>query len=237
MRKSFIVKSLMVSTMAVTLVVFLTSGRETQAQPQPFQVLVLNDLGEHQSTVTLMESRGWGVTTAGVLEVLTDGAEALSVYDAVWIPAQSNYPGLRQLASWGGVLQAYVKQGGTVVLADLSPEEFWIDAVVGGADVEALPAGCEGPVTITAADHPVITGEGTGGTPLAEADLDPQGTGGSGCIRGDGQTDAIVIASNVHGPVLLEHTIGTGHVLICALLSPQPNCIENILLYVQSLGI
>ena len=45
----------------------------------------------------------------------------------------------------------------------------------------------------------------------------------------------MVIACNTIGPVLLEHTHGGGYVLIAALINPAQNCVENTVLYVQSL--
>ena len=222
---------------ALTLLVVIPSSQTlAHNAPDPVRALVLNDLGAYASVVTSMQTRGWEVTTAGVLEVQAGGADFLLPFDIVWIPAQANLPGLQELAKTGGVLDLFAYGGGVVAVMDITPDDLWLDIAPGGSDAEALPAAGAGTVTIAAATHPLITGTGIGGQPLVDANLDPQATGGRGCVlNAPDESNAVVIAQNTIGPVVLEHSRGTGHIFVCALLNQAESCTENIVLYVQSL--
>ncbi len=204
--------------------------------PPPVRALVLTDLGDPGDIVTRMQAHSWQVTSLGVLSVLGPATETYSAsYDVIWIPAQSNFPGIHRLVS-SGTMDAFIKKGGVLVIVDANPVGVWPDLAPGGADAEALPAGGAAPLTITKPDHPMITGTGIGGVAVTTADLDPQGTGGRGCIINAPQEGGpVAIVSNALGPVLVEHTHGSGRVLMTALKNPTANCVENMILYVQSL--
>lgn len=229
------IKIMAVATTVTAMLAVVVAELDAGGDPPTVRALVLTDLGDPGDIVTRMQAHGWEVTTSGVLPLLSPDTDGFSAFNLVWIPAQANFPGIHRLVT-SGALDVFIKQGGVLVVADADPEGVWPDLAPGGADVEALPAGGAGPLTITTPDHPMITGAGTGGVPVTAEDLDPQGTGGrAGVINAPQQDGLVVVASNSLGAALLEHTHGSGRVLISALLNATENCVENTLLYIQSI--
>ena len=122
----------------------------------------------------------------------------------------------------------------TGVSGDLLETGTSVDIAPGGADAKALPDGGAGPMAIVAPDHPLVTGEGIGGSALTADDLDPAAGGGRGSLL-SAPEGAIVIAQNSEGPSVLEYEHGEGRVLVDALLDPSDACTLNVVLYVESL--
>lgn len=210
----------------------------TVAAKKPgMQAIVVNDLGGYAGILVKMEAYEWEVTTMSALELIKGGALGLRDIDAVWIPAKANYPALRRLTEKKSPLNAFVKGGGVVIVMGISPDGFWIDASLGGADAKALPAGGAGSVTIVAHEHPMISGKGTRGVPLVDGDLDPLDTGGRGNIVNlPDDSSVTVIATNEAGCVVADCKLGEGHVFVSSLLQEEDACKANVLLYIQSLS-
>jgi hypothetical protein len=232
---------------AVALVLLKNGDKSVEADSRspgprrPPRALVLTDLGECQADLERMKASGWSVKPIRALEL-----EALdqkhpyqggpSDYDVAWVPAKENYPALRRIMRDGGPLDRFAKKGGVVAVMDLTPAKFMLDIAPGGTDAEPLPAGGAGPVAIKAVDHPMITGYYIGGMPLVPQSLDPQQKGGRCCIVNTPQgSQAVVVAANSLGPVIVDYTRGGGRVFICALLEEREACRCNAMLYIQSL--
>ncbi len=229
------IKIMAVATTVTAMLAVVVAELDAGGDPATVRALVVSDLGDPGDIVTRMQAHGWEVTTSGVLPLLSSGTEGFAEFNLVWIPAQANFPGIHRLVS-SGALDMFIKQGGVMVMTDVDPDVVWPDIAPGGADAAALPADGAAPLTITTPEHPMITGEGIGGTPLTAQDLDPQGTGGQGCIINAPQQSApVTIASNSLGPALVEHTHESGRVLLAALLNATENYVENTLLYIQSI--
>ena len=125
-------------------------------------------------------------------------------------------------------------------MLDPSGTAWGLDLAPGGVDVLSLPPGGAGSVTVSAVDHALITGVGTGGVQLTATDLDPEATGGLGYLS-NFPSRATTIAENAAGPVLLEYAEGPdnvegdGRVVVGVLPDPSVNVIDNIVRYVESL--
>ena len=89
----------------------------------------------------------------------------------------------------------------------------WLNIAPGGLIGSALPAEGGGSVEIAATEHPIITGDGTGGLPLTDLDLDPDFTGSGGNLF-DAPDGAVVIAKDGLGPVVVEYVHGDGRALV-----------------------
>ena len=229
----------------VAAVLTYSTGRDVSAQASPIQAVVLTDHGAYDGVVSAMGSLGWAVSTLSTLETELAGESVaglgtigdLSSADVVWIPWGTNESGLHLLVGDGGSLDVYVRGGGIVVVSGITTDGYiMLDVAPGGTDVDPIPEGGSGAVTITAIDHPFITGAGTGGTALTSSDLDPTSSGGGGCITNVPNAEGCtVIAENSDGAVLAIYTFGDGYVVVSTLLNGTAACQENLILYVQSL--
>ena len=136
----------------------------------------------------------------------------------------------------GSRLETFLRFGGVVVIADLSPVELWVDALPGGTEAMEIAVGSAVPVTIAAASHALITGSEIGGVTLGTADLDPDLTGGRGYfmdLPADGAP--VVVAQNASGPVLVEYGFGSGHVVASLLANPSAAFEDNLVRYAHAL--
>ena len=221
--------------LALLLVLAIPGGKAQGQTTESVKALVVEGLGDSSAIVTTMQSLGWEVTMAAVLDVDQHFDNGLYGYDVIWVTAGTDVKPLQFLARRGNILDQFPAAGGVVVVTDLSPDDMWLDIAPGGPEAQALPASGAGVVTIAAVDHPSITGAGTGGTALTAADLDPQSSGGRACVINPPQDSGfVVIAENSIAPVLLDYKHGNGRVIVSALLSPQESCSENLLRYLQT---
>ena len=210
-----------------------------EAASGPVNALVLSDFGDVSATVARMQALGWTVTTKPTLQVMQTagtGPNPFRGYDVVWIPARSDLATLHLLMTGGGRLETFLRFGGVVIIADLSPVELWVDAVPGGTEAMETAAGSAAPVTIAAASHVLITGSEIGGVTLGAADLDPGLTGGRGYfmdLPADGAP--VVVAQNASGPVLVEYGFGSGHVVASLLANPSAAFEDNLVRYAHAL--
>ena len=201
------------------------------------EAVVLTELGDAESTIPArMQELGWQVTAARYLEV-HGATSAVASADVFWVTARWKNALLGSLVRAGGLLDAFVRQGGVVVITGVNPDFVRVNAAPGGVGAIAHTANGEEAVTITGATHPVITGAGIGGVVLADQSLDPTATGANGCIvmPPEIQDGATVIASDAHGPVIIEYPLDAGRVILSTLASEGPSYTSNLLLYVQSL--
>ena len=194
------------------------------------QALVLTDFGEHDAAVSVLDAQGWTVTTESSLDL--GGEDPLSSYDVVWVPGQSGLSTILYLAE--PLLHDFAKQGGVVVIAEATPEGEWEDIAPGGLVGNPLPLEGGGSITIAAADHPIVTGEGIGGLSLIDIDLDPDGLGSSGNLF-EAPEGAVVIAQDGLGPVVVEYPLGDGYALVAALRSPTDSYTDNMLGHIETL--
>jgi hypothetical protein len=165
----------------------------------------------------------------------TPESDLVAQWDAVWILPGSDYDMLRQLAKPGGSVDRFAHRGGIVVIPGILAGAFHIDVAPGGFDVlsEADP----GPTTIAAPNHPLIDATESGGVNLTATDLDPDGTGGGGCFAPAPLGMSLVaIAENNVGPVLAESVQAEGRVLMSLFEMLGSNCLNNMLIYVESLS-
>ena len=237
MKKKRIVSTLAALTLFSALLLAIAIDRTLAQSADPVKALVVEGLGDTVAIVATMQSLGWEVTTAGVLDVDQQFVNGLNAYDVVWVTAGTDVRPMQLLARPGNILDQFAAAGGVVVVTDVSPpNHIWLDIAPGGLDAQTLPASGAGAVTIAATEHPLISGTGIGGVTLNAAYLDPELSGGGCCVvNPPDNSAAVVIAQNSIGPVLLEHTHGTGHVLVSALLNQQDNCTQNVLYYVEFL--
>jgi hypothetical protein len=200
--------------------------------------IVLTDLGVPESTIPArMQELGWQVTTARCLEVQGPKASAVASADVFWVTASSKNALLENLVKPGGVLDTFARQGGIVVVTGVNPDFVSVAAAPGGVRATEHTANGEEAVNITDATHPVITGAGIGGVVLTNQSLDPTATGANGCIAVPPaiQGSATVIASDAHGPAIIEYPLDAGRVILSTIASAGASCTSNLLLYLQSL--
>ncbi|MEE9296706.1 MAG: hypothetical protein V3W34_17315 [Phycisphaerae bacterium] len=203
------------------------------------RALVVSDLGTGQkTTVARMEAHGWTVGTITALELLeASGSELRAQWGVIWILPGSDYDLIRPLVESGGAggpLEAFLEAGGVVVMVGLGDTQFRIDLAPGGLDSESQENA--GPTTIAEPNHPFIAGSKLGGTDLTSADLDPNGTGGDGCLLNPPPDSNVVdIAVNSYGTNLCEYQLGTGRVLVSRLDLLSEACLENLLLYLEQI--
>ncbi len=204
------------------------------------RALVVSDLGTGQvTTCACMEAHGWTVGTITALELLEEasGSELRAHWDIIWLLPGSKYDAIRPLAESGGAvgpLEAFLKAGGVVVMLGLGDTQFRIDLAPGGLDSESRES--PGPTTIVDPNHPFIAGSKLGGTDLTSADLDPNGTGGGGCLLNPPpDSNALDIAVNSYGTNLCAYRLGIGLVFVSRLDLLSEACLENLLLYLEQI--
>lgn len=208
------------------------------AQAAATNAIVLTDLGDPESTIPArMQELGWQVTTARCLEVQGPRASAVTSADVFWVTANSKNALLENLVKAGGVLDTFARQGGIVVVTGVDPDFISVAAAPGGVRATDHITNGEEAVAIADADHPVITGAGIGGAVLTDQSLDPTATGANGAIDMPPaiQGGATVIASDAHGPVIVEYPLDAGRVILSTIASEGASCTSNLLLYLQSL--
>jgi len=246
MKRKHVVGSTLFVGLSLTVALILLKIVPTRAEGQPAKqaprAVVISDLGDCQTEVEKMTAMGWAVRTVRTLELEMLAKKhpyegVLAEYDVVWVPAKENYPALRLLMRDGGPLDKFARGGGVVAVMDLTPQKTLMDIAPGGTDAQPIPAGGAGAVRIEAIDHPMVTGFLIGGSPLVPQSLDPQATGGRGCIVNPPQgCHCVVVAANSLGPVLMDYTHGKGRVLVCALHHATDTCERNAMLYLQSIA-
>ncbi len=203
------------------------------------RALVVSDLGTGQeTTMARMEAHGWTVGTITALELLeASGSELQAQWDVIWILPGSDYDLVRPLVESGGAvgaLEAFLKAGGVVVMVGLGDTQFRIDLAPGGVDSESQENA--GPTTIVDPNHPFIAGSDHGGTDLTSEDLDPNGTGGGGClVNPPADCNMHHIAENSYGSNLCEYELGIGRVFVSRLDLLSEACLGNLLLYLEQL--
>lgn len=211
----------------------------TEAATGPVSALVLSDFGDVSATVARMQALGWTVTAKPTLEVMQSsatGPNPFRNYQVVWIPARSDASKLHFLLSAGERLETFLKAGGVVVMVELSPSGQWLCAIPGGAEALALPVGGAGAVTIAAANHALVTGEGIGGATISASDLDPGASGGLGYLAHlPADLPPVVVAQNASGPVLVEYGFSGGHVVVSLLANPDEAFENNLVRYAHAL--
>lgn len=204
------------------------------------RALLVSDLGTGQeTTVVRMEAHGWTVGTINALELLEEasGSELRAQWDVIWILPGSDYDLIRPLAKSGGAggpFEPFIEAGGVVVIVGFGDTQFRIDLAPGGLDSEGQETA--GPTTIADPNHPFIAGSQFGGTDLTSADLDPNGTGGGGCLLNPPpDSNPIDIAVNSYGTNLCEYQLGSGSVFVSRLDLLSEACLGNLLLYLEQI--
>lgn len=201
------------------------------------RAIVLTDLGDAESTIpAMMQALGWQVTTAKYLELRGPKAEAVAAADVFWVTATTKNSLLESLVRTGGVLDVFARGGGVVVVTGVNPV-LGVNAGPGGVKAMQHPEDGGGAVAITDATHPTITGEGIEGVAVTAQTLCPNGAGAGCCILMPAaiQDAASVIASNEHGPVIIDYPLDGGRVVLSSVPLGGPEYTSNLLLYLQSL--
>jgi hypothetical protein len=205
--------------------------------PMPRALILVDyccDENAHQVTSAAMEARNWSVSSMRWSEFATQAPNLNSDWDVVWILPGTSHELLWQVSKTGGPLEAFVQNGGIVIMPGLKSDSAAIDASPGGLDIMVQEN--PGPTGITQPQHPLIAAGTSGGVDLTVSDLDPAGTGGQASVSTPSEGPSCqCIAHNNIGTVLTEYTYGTGHVVISVLDLLNANCLTNLLLYAESL--
>jgi len=221
---------------AVLAAAMLQPAVAQEGSPPP-RALLIADLGAgHEAVSGAMEAHGWITGSVQWVDLLqTDAQDLRTQWDVIWLLPGSDYQGLQRLARAGGPLAGFVEAGGVVIMTGVSTGKSRIDVAVGGVDV--MKRENVGAITITVPDHPLILRASHDGADLSVNELDPGATGGGGVIRAPATGCTLTsIASNDAGPVLGEYTLGQGHVVVSLLDLLNDACLNNLLLYAQSLA-
>lgn len=199
--------------LSVIVVVVVTVGVGTASATQ---ILMSTD-GYYTNNVQKAGALGHVVSTASLDQINTMTAEALAVYDAVFVSpgfGTTGYANLRSAVVDGGSLQLYVATGGTLVLNVAGNFGYQDDIAPGGVDYARQ--GLHDEEFLTRPGHRMITGEGFGGETLVQSDFSDWGRTDHG-ILANFAADASVILSNTDGPVLIEYYVDLGNVLVSTL--------------------
>lgn len=188
----------------------------------------------YQVTVDAMQAKSWTVGSMNYTEVLAaDAANLAANWDVIWILPGTDTGMHRSLSKAGSSVEAFVQNGGLVVMPGISTEKPTQDAGPGGVDV--LPAPDPGSTVIDDEEHPFIAAADNGGVNLTAADLDPSETGGGGNF-GEAPPGITlnIIAHNDIRPIITEYSLDSGKVILSVLDLVGSNCLNNLLLYVDS---
>lgn len=188
----------------------------------------------YEITAAAMGEKGWSIGSMESVEVLAASAADLATdWDVIWI-----LPGTETLMHTGlsaadSPVEAFVRNGGLVVMPGIPTVEPSTDVAPGGLDV--FPEADPGTTVITDPNHPLISAAASGGVNLTAADLDPNGTGGKGCFgtAPEGTTSTCVAHNDVRS-VITEYSLGTGKVVASLPDLLGSRCLSNLLLFVDS---
>lgn len=236
--KSKVLIALFIATSSLfgVFAVMVSEGPPAGAQIVPVRVMVTNDEGAADGLVAKMLERGWEVTEMTAYDAEIASTDGLDIYDVIWLCATSDPISHHYMVMNGGPVYRFTEAGGVLVVSDLSPNGIWLDVAPGGSMAFASPIDGAAPLTITDPGHPLVSGSGTTGVALTEADLDPLNIGGSAnFLNLWDEGPPSIIAENADGPVLAEYNFGEGVVLVCALTQPTDACTANMLGYVELL--
>ncbi len=188
----------------------------------------------YEITAAAMQGKGWTVGSMDVAEVLgSDPADLNANWDVVWILPRTETLMHHSLSKAGSSVEAFVQNGGVVVMPGISAEIPTIDASPGGVDV--LSETDPGVTVIHDANHPFVAAAANGGVDLTVADLDPLETGGGGNFAEPPPGITLsCIARNDNQQIITEYTVDSGKVILSVLGLTDSNILNNLLIYVGS---